>query len=321
MLPVVAFAWVAGCSSDPATTVDSAAAAGAAGSAAGGAAASGASGNAGAGMAGKSGAATGGKSGGGQSGSGGTGVAGAGTGGGAAGKGGVGGAPPLTGPCPKTSASDDAYSYSVPTAPPGTPDPLHQADVNIKNRGWVPTGGVLGLIQNTPAPDPIHGQPRLHTIFPDGRIPTILANYKVKNWDWNAMKATDPMATPEVSMVGFGTTPGEEVLAVWSKYVLAAQNGKSYGVMLLYIDDDSITYHYTPEDNIIKGYTIHVFDVCPDPRLKAVYDKNHAAGRVVLPATVVGTPLGRSRGSELQVVIRDTGSFMDPRGVDWWEAM
>ena len=42
-------------------------------------------------------------------------------------------------------------------------------------------------------------------------------------------------------------------------------------------------------------------------------------GRRHLPALRAGQPFGRANGDEIQVAIRDTGKFMDPRTrKDWW---
>ena len=51
----------------------------------------------------------------------------------------------------------------------------------------------------------------------------------------------------------------------------------------------------------------------------ALYEACNAAGRGELPALRPDQPLGRARGTEVYVAIRDTGSWMDPRvRKDWW---
>ena len=60
--------------------------------------------------------------------------------------------------------------------------------------------------------------------------------------------------------------------------------------------------------------------VCTDPDLLALYRQNHAAGRGNLPALRGHQAFGVAVGSEIQVAVRDTGTFMDPRSRnDWWQ--
>jgi hypothetical protein len=43
------------------------------------------------------------------------------------------------------------------------------------------------------------------------------------------------------------------------------------------------------------------------------------AGRLDLAALRPGQPLGRATGVQIDVAVRDDGSFMDPRSAkDWW---
>jgi hypothetical protein len=59
--------------------------------------------------------------------------------------------------------------------------------------------------------------------------------------------------------------------------------------------------------------------LCVEPRLLALYEEDNAAGRSRLPGLVEYQALGRARGAEVQVAIRDNGTFMDPRShKDWW---
>jgi hypothetical protein len=88
---------------------------------------------------------------------------------------------------------------------------------------------------------------------------------------------------------------------------------------VLFADKDSITFKYTSEDNVVSGYTVHIQDICVEPKLLALYQQENAAGRAELPALTGNQPFGRARASEVLVAIRDTGAFMDPRvKKDWW---
>ena len=70
---------------------------------------------------------------------------------------------------------------------------------------------------------------------------------------------------------------------------------------------------------MVRGYTVHLVGVCTEPSLLALYRQLDRDGRGSLPALRGDQPLGRARGAEIQVSIRDTGSFMDPRvRKDWW---
>lgn len=88
---------------------------------------------------------------------------------------------------------------------------------------------------------------------------------------------------------------------------------------MLYADSNRITLKYTGEDSVVSGYALHIEGVCVEPKLLALYNQMNGAGRRQLPALKPFQPLGRARGVEIQVTIRDTGKFMDPRvRKDWW---
>ncbi|MFH1434548.1 MAG: hypothetical protein ABIJ56_02410 [Pseudomonadota bacterium] len=69
----------------------------------------------------------------------------------------------------------------------------------------------------------------------------------------------------------------------------------------------------------MKGYTIHIVGICVEPDLLSLYEESNDSGRGNLPALSGDQPLGRARGDQVLVSIRDTGAFMDPRSrKDWW---
>lgn len=99
----------------------------------------------------------------------------------------------------------------------------------------------------------------------------------------------------------------------------AEGSGTNYEVLVLYASEQRITLKYTREDTAAQGYTIHVENVCVAPDLLSAYRSLNAAGRVQLPALKQGQAFGRAMNTEIGVVIRDTGAFMDPRSEkDWW---
>jgi hypothetical protein len=214
-------------------------------------------------------------------------------------------------PCEPISGASYATS---PTVGPITdrPAPEH-ADLNIKLRGWTETGGTLGLVAIDGPTDAL--APRLNTLFSDDRVPTFVKNHRVNNWDWSTNSAAGPITESEVSLSAFGSSAGEVLELPQSGYDI----GQGLGARVLYADDDSITFKYTSEDNVVYGYAIHVIGVCVEPSLRALYDEKDAAGRAELPALAGNQAFGRSRGAEVLVSIRDTGAFMDPRSEkDWW---
>ena len=95
--------------------------------------------------------------------------------------------------------------------------------------------------------------------------------------------------------------------------------GEGYVAMVLYASPNRITLKYTRDDNVIEGYTLHIENVCVEPQLLALYQQTNDAGRSTLPALRSGQSFGRATGSEIGIVVRDKGSFMDPRSrKDWW---
>ena len=92
-----------------------------------------------------------------------------------------------------------------------------------------------------------------------------------------------------------------------------------YEVLVLYASPDRITLKYTPEDNVVRGYTIHIEDVCVEPSLLGLYQTLNQTGRRRLPALWAGQAFGRAKGDAIKVAIRDSGVFFDPRSrQDWW---
>jgi hypothetical protein len=219
---------------------------------------------------------------------------------------------PLPEPCEPIPG---AAFGQLPTVGPvtDTPAPEH-GDLNLELRSWEPTGGTLGFVQIDGPTDTL--APRLNSIFTDDRIPDFVANYAVHHWDWDCNCQGDLITDWEVTLAGFGTSPGEVLELPRSGYDI----GNGLDARVLYASDASITLKYSGEDNVVSGYTVHVAGLCVEPSLRQLYDELDAGGRVELPALAADQPLGRARGSEIQVAIRDTGAFMDPRSdKDWWE--
>jgi hypothetical protein len=88
---------------------------------------------------------------------------------------------------------------------------------------------------------------------------------------------------------------------------------------------------YGRTDSAAVGYTVHVDNLCTDPNLLALYNSLDGGARYVfqpvqdavpdynLPNLAAGQVFGTARGTQIRVVIVDTGAFMDPRSCeDWW---
>jgi uncharacterized protein YgiM (DUF1202 family) len=207
----------------------------------------------------------------------------------------------------------EIYGQILITSAPTDPAAASHADLNLALRGYAPADAPGELIDLAGGSDP--GAPQLRWLFGDRREPAITGAYQVYGWDWG-VNARGPVITdPEVTLLGLGTTPGEII----SLPAGGSDMGEGRRALVLYASPERITLKYTPDDNVVSGYTVHIENVCVEPTLLALYEQLNDAGRGALPALRAGQPLGRATGSELGVVVRDNGSFMDPRSrKDWW---
>lgn len=225
--------------------------------------------------------------------------------------------PPPPAPSPtidsNTPIAGESYS-SLPIAgrPADRPAAQH-GDLNLALRGFAPASGQKSLINISGPTD--NRAPQLAGLFSDKRSPVISGVYRVHHWDWGRNARGGPITDFEVTLVGLEMKPGETVHVPKADYAI----GQGYNVLVLYADTERITLKYTGEDSVINGYTIHVEGVNVDPNLRTLYERLNDEGRRHLPALRAGQAFGRARGNEIQVCIRDTGRFMDPRSrKDWW---
>jgi hypothetical protein len=187
----------------------------------------------------------------------------------------------------------------------------------LELRGFAPTAGKLSLIDMGGPTD--NRAPQLAGLFADKRIPALSNIYRVHQWNWEPLpspgKRGNPITDFDVSLAGFETEVGETIHVPSAGYDI----GDGCQVLVLYADSNRITLKYTREDSVVSGYAVHIEGVCIEPRLQSLYNQMNGAGRRQLPALRAGQPFGRARGYEIQVAIRDTGKFMDPRvRKDWW---
>jgi hypothetical protein len=219
--------------------------------------------------------------------------------------------PPAADPCEPISGENYAQ---ISINPPPTDRPAERhADLNLIVRGYTPTSAPKDLVFYYGDTD--RGAPQLSGLFGDDRIPRISSVYRVFEWNWGEDCRGQSIGKPEVSLMGVEANPGEILYVPPAKYTI----GSGFDVMVLYASPLRMTLKYTREDNVVSGYTVHLENICVEPRLLALYQACNNAGRGNLPALKAGQAIGRSRGKELGIAIRDNGVFMDPRSSkDWW---
>ncbi len=221
---------------------------------------------------------------------------------------------PEPGVDPCAPVAGESYGTLPIVGRPADRPAAQHGDLNLALRGYNLTTAARGLINIGGPTD--YQAPQLAGLFADKRTPAIKNVYRVNNWDWNRNARGGPVTEFEVTLAGFGVEPGETIHVPDSGYAI----GQGYEVLVLYADTNRITLKYTGEDSVVNGYTIQVEGVCVEPNLLALYERLNAAGRGHLPALRPGQAFGRARGNEIQVAIRDTGRFMDPRTrKDWWQ--
>lgn len=204
---------------------------------------------------------------------------------------------------------DSLYVAGPPTSIPAAENP----DMNLGLRGYAPVIAPLKLVVLGPVHDP--QAPQFPGMFSDNRLPRFSAAYQRYRWDWDCGCPTDTYSPWETTVLGLATSPGEVIRAPESGYDIGG--GNEY--MVLYADDTRLTLRVGNEDNL-RGYVIHLEDVCVAPDLLALYRTSNTAGRDELPVLRGRQPLGRAVGSEIKVAVRDAGHYLDPRSRnDWWQ--
>jgi hypothetical protein len=212
------------------------------------------------------------------------------------------------------SIPSESYGTLSVNGPPTDRPAEQHADLNLGWRTYTPTAATLGLVD---IGGPTDGNaPQFPGLFGDNRTPQFSSAAQVYNWDWGCNCRTTPITHPPVTLLGMATTPGEIIHTPNSGYSI----GSGYEVLVLYAAPTRITLKFTREDNVIQGYTIHVENVCVEPRLLALYQTSNTNGRGVLPALQSGQGLGRASGAEIAAAIQDAGMWMEPRSrKDWWQ--
>ena len=226
----------------------------------------------------------------------------------------------------------ETYQTLVPISLPTDRPAEQHADLNLALRGYIATNGTLGLVDYGGATDT--KAPKLFSLFTDNRVPEISSVSQVRAWNWDTNSRGEPITNPPVTLAGMKVTPGEILRVPKSEYNIGTRaqrpprgffidspqdDSSKFEVLVLYASTERITLKYTREDNVVRGYTLHVENVCVAPALLDLYRTWNESGRGQLPALKQGQGFGRALDNEIGVVIRDNGSFMDPRSKkDWW---
>jgi hypothetical protein len=194
-------------------------------------------------------------------------------------------------------------------------------DLNMNVRGWVPVAEYLGFVQYPyppeAPPDTLH--PLLLSNIAGSTVESFVHTYQANDWDWLGCNCAAPRSSSPypVTMLGLRTTPGQ-ALRIASRN--QPVNSRGHTAMVLYADAGQIALKYTWEDRVDNGYLVHLVNLCVDPNLVALYQSLEAAGRHRLPAVANLSVIGTALGGEVDVIVRDSGSFLDPRSrQDWWQ--
>lgn len=219
----------------------------------------------------------------------------------------------LSQPAACAGLPDEEYGAVTVSGPPSRLPAASHPDLNLALRGYEPVAAAASLIH---IDGPVDGQaPQLTGLFADRRQATVTATYQVYDWDWECDCRGALISDAAVTLVGLQVAPGEPIFTPDSPRTI----GSGYEALVLYATAERITLKFTREDNVVRGYTLHVEGICVEPRLLARYTALDQAGRGELPALRGGQPFGRAQGQVVRVAIRDNGQFLDPRArPHWW---
>jgi hypothetical protein len=216
-------------------------------------------------------------------------------------------------PIPYPVSSNNSYDTIEPISAPTDRPAASHPDINLMIRGYVETTGSM-VLQN-PVGDTDMKAPQFTSLLTNNQYPPITHLYKVYDWNWSTNTKGNLISDPTVSMFGIEATPGEPLHVLNSGYDI----GGGYQVMVLYATKDAITMKYTREDNVVKGYAVHVQDIWVDPNLVSLYNQMNTSGRGSLPTLRGGQIYGIASTNVVKIAMRDTGTFMDIRSKkDWW---
>lgn len=152
--------------------------------------------------------------------------------------------------------------------------------------------------------------PQLSTLVQGNTRPKIVETYQIAGTN----RPNHDTPAKFANLVSFHTQ-GQPVVAPFARREI----GPNQAAIVLHADKNSLVLKYTGEDEIVTGYTFHMENIEVNPGLLAYYQDLNKKGRGQLPVVAPGQELGYAKNDALQVAIRDTGTFMDPRWLeDWW---
>lgn len=222
-------------------------------------------------------------------------------------------ASPLPSSTPLPTISVDEKYNVLNVVPANAVQDTALRELNITLRGFAPTQSTQGLVDYAGEFDP--AAPQLYGLFNDNRMPIFKNVFQVYSWDSLCGCKSGLVTEYPVSLISLATSPGEVIRAPRSGYYI----GQDFQSFVIYADTERIALNYTREANPIRGYTIYIEGVAIDTSLLALYQQANSAGRNQLPALQSWQAVGRAKGNEILVAIRDAGAFMDPRSrKDWW---
>jgi hypothetical protein len=197
---------------------------------------------------------------------------------------------------------------------PMTADPATNPDINLGYRGYALVNAPLQLVTyDGKAPDT--KAPQFPGMFGDNRTPVFTHTYQRYRWDADCNCPVDTYSPWPTTVLGMDVAPGETIYTPDSGYDISG----GYEYMVMYAGPNDITLHIGIEDDT-SGYVVHIDGVCTDPDLLALFQQLQATGRSQLPVLKGHQPFGKALGAEIQVAVRDSGHFLDPRSRnDWWQ--
>jgi len=168
-------------------------------------------------------------------------------------------------------------------------DPATNPETNLYLRGWYEVNEGKELISrhgDNYGLDP-HMPPQISTLF-TSHYPKIIKTYRINAWDYeNNRNQPGQSATPAyaVHMLGLEATPGEPLVGLKPGPYLVRYATPNY-ILMTYGDEDLWT---ADEDG---GYPLYFLDICVDPNLLAMYERDNTAGRSQLPMVSAGQTFG-----------------------------
>ncbi len=187
--------------------------------------------------------------------------------------------------------------------------PAEHGDLNVHLRGAQRTDSSEGRQLISLAGDTDPAAPNFRGVLE----PDFVAEYTLKNWDWGCNCASDWINS--IAMMGVKVTPGQDIFI--PRVPFEIYQGR-FRATVLYASEDSVTISYTRDGSVANGYSVHYVGLNTDPNLVAQFN-TIGIEEMQAPGLDFETPVGTAASSELKVVIRDRGKFMDLRSEkDWW---